>query len=115
MGESDVLEDLDASNDSTGEIPLRPSARERKKASLPSPIELTTPRPVMKTRDKRRPYSVALSWPHHFHLIHRMVEPLWAPRNTLRVACDFTQQAYSFDALREGGSRRKTRRADARS
>jgi hypothetical protein len=30
-----------------------PSARDEKKASLPSPIELTTPSPVMKTRKTR--------------------------------------------------------------
>ena len=41
----------DASNDATGEIPFAPDSSPPKNASRPSPIELTTPMPVTKTRD----------------------------------------------------------------
>ncbi len=40
----------DASNASTGEMPLVPASSARKNAVRPSPIELTTPTPVTKTR-----------------------------------------------------------------
>jgi hypothetical protein len=44
-----------ASNLSTRLIPVVPVARASKNAVFPSPIELTTPTPVMKTRDTEVP------------------------------------------------------------